>query len=625
MLCRDCPSDYVGALAMEIAKLMEERAYRRHMLPCLSLRQRAHLWALRCQALFGDAPSDLELPVPNEKEKVNETTKKQLAPMESSPAGQPKLPQQPLHWYHFTTRFYYAAWVALRGKMTPQLAGEALCTEFLYLLKVHNIPAMLPLMEAASNTARAKAKAFNFDKREKGNAGGGTINKNKGSSEGFYVRGLHGDPVVIAFLWFCRAQSIPCEVDFEPLSSELPQGEEDLFLVKSLSQNTVVTEPLAAFVLCVELYLPQGGHWLGELPPFSSSSLHTTRAIRKSAWIEYMHHILVDLRDPLLRFMREVTCQERNCVKSQVSELSLPRSSSQADASRGNSTEVFRRRIREMSDVAMKSLAHYERFAHHYYATIPQATVSVADLCVAAYSFVICTSSLCKDFFPLLEAVPSALGKIGVHAAVPWGHRVSLYRDGESKEPVAESLQDTTALLSGVPRAYQEIATRILHSATSAHSPSVKVRVCENDGHNEMTDKGTKKLAFLTSGLLCLESAWNGLAPGANEAAMFVVDRWIWITCCPHRRSLAEVLSYAWCTANEQCIGFPFLVIDGEQRDFVTTHNAHPTSLARHEAPWKEGKAAAVVRSCRLKLRTALGTSPPSSERRTYRSYAAKL
>ncbi|EAN92738.1 hypothetical protein, conserved [Trypanosoma cruzi] len=625
MLCCDCPSDYVGALAMEIAKLMEERAYRRHMLPCLSLRQRSHLWALRCQALFGDAPSDLDVPAPNEKEKVNETAQKQLTPMESSLAGLPKLPQRPLHWYQFTMRFYYSAWVALRGKMTPQLAAEALCTEFLYLLKVHNSPAMLPLMEAASNTARAKAMAFNLDKREKGSAGGGTINKTAGSSEGFYVRGLHGDPVVIAFLWFCRAQSIPCEVDFEPLSSELPKGEEDLFLVKSLSQNTVVTEPLAAFVLCVDLYLPQCGHWLGELPPCSSSSLHTTRALRKSAWIEYMHHILVDLRAPLLRFMREVTSQMRNCGKSQESQFSQPRSIGQADASCGDSSEVLRRRIREMSDVAMKSLAHYERFAHHYYATIPQVTVSVAELCVAAYSFVICTTSLCKDFFPPLEAVPSALGKIGVHAAVPWGHRVSLYRDGESKDPLSESLQDTTALLSGVPKAYQEIATRILRSATSAHSPSVKVLICENDGRNKITDKGTKKIAFLSSGLLCLESAWDGLTPGANEAAMLVVDRWIWITCSPHRRTLAEVLSYAWCTANEQCIGFPFLVLDKEQRDFVTTLNAHPTSLARHEAPWKEGKAAAVARTFRLKLRTALGASPPSSERRTYRSYAAKL
>ncbi|RNC48818.1 hypothetical protein TcCL_NonESM01291 [Trypanosoma cruzi] len=116
MLCCDCPSDYVGALAMEIAKLMEERAYRRHMLPCLSLRQRSHLWALRCQALFGDAPSDLDVPAPNEKEKVNETAQKQLTPMESSLAGLPKLPQRPLHWYQFTMRFYYSAWVALRGR-----------------------------------------------------------------------------------------------------------------------------------------------------------------------------------------------------------------------------------------------------------------------------------------------------------------------------------------------------------------------------------------------------------------------------------------------------------------------------------------------------------------------------
>ncbi|RNF11691.1 hypothetical protein TraAM80_00775 [Trypanosoma rangeli] len=617
-------SDYLGVLVMEIAKLMEERAYRRYMLPCLSARQRAHLWALRSQALFGDAPSDSECPGPNGPEKNGETTQQQINSTNVKQVGKTAMPHRPPHWYQFTMRFYYSAWVALRGTMTPQLAGEALCTEFFYLLKVHNVPAMLPLMEAVLNAARAKAMTFNFTEKKQRSFGGGSTHNPVRASDGFYVRGFHGDPIVIAFLWLCRAQSIPCEVEFEPLSSKLPHGDEDLFLVKSLAQNVVLTEPLAAFVLCVELYLPQIGHWLGERAPCAASSPHTTRALQKSAWIEYMHHILVDLRAPLLHFMREVAQQEKQHGTPRGPPSSRVRLSDQANTSGGAPSGVLQRR-RELSKAAMKLLARYERFAQHYCAAHPQKIVSVAELCVAAYSFVICTSPLCNEFFTLLEAVPSALGQTGVHAALPHSYRLSLYGDGESKKSLAVSSQDTMALLGGVPKPYRDLATRILHGAVSVHSPSVTVRIGGDDERNKNSHLGIKKSAFSSDWLLRLDSAWDGLVPGANEAAMLVIDRLIKVTCAPFRQSLEEILSQAWSTANEQCIGFPFLVLDKEHQNFVTTPTAHPVSMAPHEAPWREGRAADVVRGYWLKLRAAFDSSQSSSERRNYRSSAAKL
>ncbi|RNF25943.1 uncharacterized protein Tco025E_01789 [Trypanosoma conorhini] len=620
MSCRGGPSDYVGALVLEIAKLMEERAYRRHLQPCLTARQRAHLWALRSQALFGDAPTDGEGPAPNGQGKRGETTQQQVTSTKVTEVEKVNVPQRPPHWYQFTMRFYYSAWVALRGTMTPQLAGEALCTEFFYLLKVHKVPAMLPLMEAAVNAARAKAVTSNFAAKERDSFGDGSSTHNPvRPGDGFYVRGFHGDPVVIAFLWLCRAQSIPCEVEFEPLSLNLSEGEEDLFLVKSLAQNAVTTEPLAAFVLCVELYLPQIGHWLGATSPSLASSPHTTRALQKSAWLEYMHHVLVYLRAPLLRFMREVARQETQCASPQGKPPSKPRTGGKADAS-----EALQRR-RELSKVAMKSLALYERFAHHYYATNPQTIVSVAELCVAAYSFVVCTSPLCNELFPPLEAVSSALGQTGVHVAVPCGYRVSPYRGGQVNDSVAVPSRDTMALLSGVPTPYRDLATRILHGAVSLHSPSVTVCIGADGEGYKSKHLGTKKSASSSDWLLRLDSAWDGVAPGANEAAMLVIDQLIKLTCAPLWQSLAETLSQAWCTANEQCIGFPFLLLDKEQRNFVTTPTAHPASVPRHEAPWKEGKAAAVARAYWLKLRAAFGASESSSERRTYRSSAAKL
>ncbi|KEG15167.1 hypothetical protein DQ04_00161070 [Trypanosoma grayi] len=582
---------------------MEEKAYRRHMQPRLSTRQRAHLWALRSQALFGDAPDDLEGHGRNGGASKNEG--KQVALKGVPVLSGLDLPQGPSHWYQFTTRLYYSAWVALRGTMSPQVAAEALCTEFFYLLKVHRVPAMLVVMEAALSTARAKATAavaMNV-------TGNGTYNKKLTAlCEGFYVRGYHGDPAVIAFLWLCRAHFIPCEVDFEPFAPNKSQGADNMFLVRSLAHNAVVTEPLAAFMLCVELYLSPGEHWFGVQPLVSSSVTHAASVVEKSAWTEYMQHVLVDLRAPLLQFMREMISLERSNEKSQKTQLSARRLDSQCE---------------ELSTVVMKALMCYERFAYHYYGTRSKSTVSVADLCVAAYSFVVCTNPLCKSLFRSLDVVSSPTGHTGVEIGSQRTQRGPLYSYENSGTDAGQptAVENTSTLFSGIPQTYQEIASRILQGAVVA-SP-VTVRVGEEDGRERFLKKKTP----FTTGLRLLksDSPWSGLAPGTNEAAMLVIDRLIQSTFRPVRHRLADIFSYVWCKANEQCVAFPFLVLDKEQQAFVTTSTTDAVSLSRCGAPWMEGGVVEVARSYWLKLRSAFGAPSSSPERRTYRCVEARL
>ncbi|PWV04504.1 hypothetical protein C3747_150g45 [Trypanosoma cruzi] len=83
--------------------------------------------------------------LPNEKEKVNETAQKTIDPNGIVTCGATEASHNGRFiWYQFTMRFYYSAWVALRGKMTPQLAAEALCTEFLYLAEGAQQPCHAP-------------------------------------------------------------------------------------------------------------------------------------------------------------------------------------------------------------------------------------------------------------------------------------------------------------------------------------------------------------------------------------------------------------------------------------------------------------------------------------------------
>ncbi|ORC92680.1 uncharacterized protein TM35_000034330 [Trypanosoma theileri] len=637
----DNPREYLAALVIEIAKVMENVTYRRYMEPRLSTREKAQLWALRSQALFGDAPDDYEVKEKQENRK-NSETEKSTSKRISSVTGF-SLPLPPTHWYQFSARFYFAAWKALRGTMTPQVAAETFCTEFFYLLKLHSVPAMLPLMESALNTARAKATAIinhtNTTSTSSTSpvAEGGIVDSDhrirelKVCNDGFHVRGCFEDPVVIAFIWLCRAHCIPCEVVFEPLPVKSSLGEENLFLVKSLKYGTIVTEPLAAFFLCVKLYLPHSDHWLGVLPlsqtNTSSSSSYADHAIERSTWMEYMQHILTDLRIPLLQYMREVLWQQKLNEKSKGLKLSPRRTGrgSQLEMKR-TSFDLLRSRD-DISRTVMSSIIRFENFAIHYYKKRSKCTISVAELCVAAYGYIFCTNPLSSPLFPLAVVIPSVSKQIGMNIDSKLTQRGSLLTGALSVEPMRMSPLNTTALLNGIPKKYQEIATQILHGANATQTAApMTFRINEENTGIENMNK--KKVSPFGIKFLHVDSAWSGVAAGTSQAAVEVIDCLIQTNCSPMRHRFAQILSYAWRTANEQCIGFPFLVLDKEQQAFLAPSNVESSAFARERASWNEESIVKMARVYWSKLRTAFGmpsSSSSSSEQRVYSGLMSRL
>ncbi|KAH9589122.1 hypothetical protein LSM04_002527 [Trypanosoma melophagium] len=629
--CRDGSREYLAALVIEIAKIMESVAYKNYMEPRLSTREKAQLWALRSQALFGDAPYNHEVQGKQKNRKNSETDESTLRGV-SSVTGL-SLPMQPTHWYQFSGRFYYAAWMSLRGTMSPPVAAETFCTEFIYLLKLHHVPAMLPLMESALNTARAKAKAkantTNTTTTSTVGKGMGDgdhrIRKIKEFNYGFHVRGCFEDPAVIAFIWLCRAHSIPCEVAFEPLPLKLSGGEENLFLVRSLKHGTVVTEPLAAFILCVKLYLPHSDHWLGVLPPSQSNSSQADNAIERSTWIEYMQHILIDLRMPLLQFMRQVLWRQKLNEKSKGLKLSPRRTGSSQLGMKCTSFDLLRSKD-DISRMVMTFILCFEKFAIHYYKRRSKSVISIAELCVAAYGFIFCTNPLCSDLLPPAVVTPSVFGQVGLNKDSKWGQRNSFMTGVSlSVEPPRISPISSTALLNGIPKKYQEVATQILDGATATQT-AAPMTFCIGEEKVGIENINKKKVSGFVLNFLRVEPAWSGIAPGTSQAAVEAIDCLIQTNCSPLRRRFAQILSYAWRNANEQCIGFPFLVLEKDQQDFLAPSNGENSVFAQKRVSWNEEGIVNMARVYWTKLRAAFGMpSSTSSEQWIYSSLMSRL
>ena len=226
-------------LVATFADIMHSARFRKHVWAHMQLSERRRLESLRLQALYGDAPNHnntRELAAADgETGKAKDAAEASKGEVTERPSSSPTHPAKgaaapsPPRWYDIAGRARYDAWVALRGCMSPDVAAECFCAEFLGLIKKYPHPALLPPVEAALSTAHRLAQRARNSRpqsrlRQDSHAPSSLTSTSATSTKAtpvFQVRALQGDPAALALLWICRAYRIPCEFTVEPLSKAL--------------------------------------------------------------------------------------------------------------------------------------------------------------------------------------------------------------------------------------------------------------------------------------------------------------------------------------------------------------------------------------------------------------------
>ncbi|GET87799.1 hypothetical protein, conserved [Leishmania tarentolae] len=374
-------------LVTTFANMMHTPSFRRHVWAKMQQAARRRLDALRLQALYGDAPvmsaasggaanaASEATAVGTMGAKSESTAKTSL--QEASPtstasgsventAGPASRPLAPLRWFDIAGRARYSAWVALRGRMSADVAAECFCAEFLGLIKKHPCPTLMPLVEAALSTAHGLARRSRATPPQllvtqltstSSEHSTGATTAPSSSSMVLQVRALQGDPAALALLWICRAYRLPCKFMIEPLSkalrtrttgvsmsassisgvrcsetadscaTALPSTNPYLsytmadacypFTVSLMQPTdaaagtspptvaTTVTTPEAAFVLLADTFLAGYPHWMG-VPSDSVNAVALSPAsllVKRCAWLDELQHITRHVRTPILALL----------------------------------------------------------------------------------------------------------------------------------------------------------------------------------------------------------------------------------------------------------------------------------------------------------------------------------
>ncbi|KAG5503663.1 hypothetical protein JIQ42_05885 [Leishmania sp. Namibia] len=394
-------------LVRTLADMMHTPCFRKHVWTKIQLAERHRLDALRLQALYGDAPvtsvasggvakaasRPTAAGIVNvaSKETAHHSSSTHTSPTgtascradsaagatpcttareEAQPAStsghSSSSSQQPAppRWFDIAGRARYSAWVALRGRMSADVAAECFCAELIALIKKYPHPTLLPLVHAALSTARELARRSRATppplltspsaSAAAAHSTGAATAPSSSSTAVLQVRALQGDPAALAILWICRAYRLPFEFVVEPLSKALgaratgaslacdakrglpadsgptaaaatnpylPYTMADAcypFTV-SLTQptdaaagastptttTTTVTTPEAAFVLLTDTLLADYPHWMGmHSDSVSAAALSpASRLVQRCAWLDELQHITRHVRTPILALL----------------------------------------------------------------------------------------------------------------------------------------------------------------------------------------------------------------------------------------------------------------------------------------------------------------------------------
>ncbi|KAG5508046.1 hypothetical protein GH5_07102 [Leishmania sp. Ghana 2012 LV757] len=394
-------------LVRTLADMMHTPCFRKHVWTKIQLAERHRLDALRLQALYGDAPvtsvasgrvaktasrataagivdvasketahhssSTHTSPAGAASCRANSaagatpctTAREEAPPVSTSGHSSSSLqPPAPPRWFDIAGRARYSAWVALRGRMSADVAAECFCAELIALIKKHPHPTLLPLVHAALSTARELARRSRATpsplltspsaSAAAARSTGAATAPSPSSAAVLQVRALQGDPAALAILWICRAYRLPFEFVVEPLSKALgaratgaslacdaKRGQPaDSGLIAPAATNpylpytmadacypftvslaqptdaaagastlstttTTVTTPEAAFVLLTDTFLADYPHWMGmHSDSVSAAALSpASRLVQRCAWLDELQHITRHVRTPILALL----------------------------------------------------------------------------------------------------------------------------------------------------------------------------------------------------------------------------------------------------------------------------------------------------------------------------------
>lgn len=293
-----------ASLTASFSLLTLHPTFKAHVLRNMTYEERLRLFALHEQAVHGDAPGVADAPREEEAAKAKGTAGAEAA------AAPTAVTAAATRWFDFAAKAKQRRWESLRGTMTPQVARETFCAEFLALLEKYPSRELIPLVEAALSRAQA-LQSGEASAPSKAGRGGGRAKQQQqqqqeeGEGEGlmlvFCIRAFQDDPAAMAMLWICRAYGVPCEITVEPLAKALAlpgscrrprqgAGEEgaDLFYATaaaaSLAEGRLtvpfyagvrrgprfiaeVSSPEAGFELLCDTFLSRMSHWAGLTSP----------------------------------------------------------------------------------------------------------------------------------------------------------------------------------------------------------------------------------------------------------------------------------------------------------------------------------------------------------------------
>lgn len=614
------PLSLPGAhLTLAFVDIVHSSLFKKLVWTRMSLSEKQRLYALQQQALYGDAPtakaSDVPSPAPSSPDRSPDDGHGMIR----TKAGQqqPSLPP----WYDLAGQARYQRWVVLRGRMSPDVAAECFCADFIGLLNKYPHPSLVPPVEAALARAERITAAVEADALKSTSLPQNRSNNATSTSTSllvFCVHALQGDPAATALLWLCRAYQIPCELTLEPLSSALQDhggrmADEDAAFITSLvdanfpftaslmevpnlgsAADGVVTAsvdcPEAAMLLLLETFFNASSHWSGTGVRTSSETQLRVSPCHAELMDE-LCTITKHLRTPILALLAHQACMG--------SSVGLPASPARTSLFRRTAEHfhayqqwMMQRALpRRLGNVCsalpplLASTAVVQMLSEAY---APDAkVVSAADLLVASCGYVLCTHPYCADIFPYLQSAPS-LGQTGRKGvALAWSTAL------RGKEPSSGSSGESSYRpwelplhLSGMPAEYNRLVNNILKQEARGavrveerKQPS-RVVVWYSVAHSPTSSDPTSSDATPQNYENCFYPVTSGaMAPAAAEAVSKLIFSRLSslktddllqdgpnstrsISGAPFL-VLTHSLALAWVLSQEQVPGYPYFMADG--------------------------------------------------------------
>ncbi|KPI89972.1 hypothetical protein ABL78_0940 [Leptomonas seymouri] len=648
-------------LVTTFADMMHSSRFRKHVWSRMLLAERRRLESLRLQALYGDAPdhsnSSSSTSVPAKVDKDRQDGKAAAAevaekkgvddgkaaltapPSLSSPSTtSAKMPLRtqptpsPPRWFDIAGRARYNAWVALRGRMTPDIAAECFCAEFLGLMRKYPHAVLLPPVEAALRTAHGLAqRARNSGPRIPRLPHSDAASSPSTTAPLFQVRALQGDPAALALLWICRAYRITCEFIVEPLSRAMGRrrsaptataaASADPYLPYTMADacypfsasltypNTVstteasgskaaatVTTPESAFVLIADTFLSAFPHWMGVPSNLPSSS---PAPIQRCGWIDELQCIIRHVRTPILALLVHYATQPSSAPSNMPSQPSGRAQLLRAVAAHLHRYEswtmerLVSRRVGHVRSVLSPLLASTAVVNALQNAYAPDAkAVTAADVLLASCGYVLCTHPFCADVFPMLHIPVNDAESEGVRSRWPSSGKAAT--TAIRSENVSTHVPWALPLyLSGLPAEYNEKINRLLRRETKGamqhEQQQQPIRLFIDDSNPvAMKDVGatsSQQQRQQSAGYYEVSSA-SVTKEAAEAVGELLAARLLSLRDHNLQRDdvvgggsissggsapflvLGHVFSLTWALAQEQVPAFPYFMLDGNPAHF---------------------------------------------------------